>query len=294
MKIHNVEQGTEAWAKLRRAIPTASSADRLVTAVKGEPSKAMRDYACELLAAEMLPIEYWYASEDFRTFQSEAMAHGTNTEREARDYFALETGLEVQQVGFVTTDCGRAGCSPDGIVGDNALLELKCPQPKTHVRYLLDACLPSEYKPQVHFSMVVTGFDHAHFMSYAPGLPPFRIFVPRDDYTSKVESALQEFWAMLDTFRKQLSGLAVVGDYAMFADDDPLKGFKAASPEDRIVDDEVVKFWRITIQHCDTPAKLGKLRSEYREPASGMSRATKAAIDVLFDEQEEKIVSVPH
>ncbi len=226
MKIHDVEQGTEAWAKLRRGIPTASNADRLVTPAKGEPSKSMRDYACECLAAEMLPIEYWYATADFQTFQSEAMAHGTNTEREARDYFALDTGLEVKQVGFITTDCGRAGCSPDGIVGSTALLELKCPQPKTHVRYLLDRVLPADYKPQVHFSMVVTGFDVAYFMSYAPGLPPFLIRVSRDDYTDKVQAALSAFWDMLDVSRMELSLQAPVGDYAMFAEDDPFKNFK--------------------------------------------------------------------
>jgi putative phage-type endonuclease len=202
MKIYeDLVQGTESWGEVRKGVATASNADRIITPAKGELSKSAHDYACEILAAQMLPATWWYATDDY---QSEAMAHGTNTEAEARAYFELETGKSVRQVGFIATDCGRAGCSPDGLVGEDELLELKCPQLKAQIKYLLDGKLPDAYNPQVHWQLVVTGFKACHFLSYAQGLPPLLLRVEPDEYTEKVRAAMQKFFELLAELRAKL------------------------------------------------------------------------------------------
>lgn len=195
-------QGTEEWAEARRGKPTASCADQIITPAKGNISTAADDYACQLLAETILPAHYWFGED----FQNSAMANGTNTEREARDYFELQRGVDVQQVGFVTTDDGRFGASPDGLIGESEGLELKCPKHKTHIRYLIDGVLPVKYKPQVHWSMVVTGRKQWSFMSYAVGLPPLIVLVETDEYTVKVAEAMEQFWKLFADMRAKLIG----------------------------------------------------------------------------------------
>ena len=121
------------------------------------------------------------------------MQRGVELEFEARAFFTLETGLSVDQVGFITNDAGSAGCSPDGLIAETAGLEIKCPKASTHFKYLRAGDLPAFYKPQVHFSMAITGFTQWWFMSYFPGLDPLILTVERDDYTAAIESALATF-----------------------------------------------------------------------------------------------------
>lgn len=204
MKIIQCEQYTKEWAEARRGVATASSADRIITAAKGELSKQAESYACELVAWHLIPNYMWLDGGDF---QSEAMANGTRTEKEARAFFELETGLTVREVGFIKSDCGRAGCSPDGLVGEGEsleLLELKCPLHKTQVRYLADGVLPVEYKPQVHWALAVTGCRACHFMSYAPGLPPLVLRIEPDEYTKRVEKLMGDFWKIVDSITEKV------------------------------------------------------------------------------------------
>lgn len=194
------EQGTEPWAEARRGIPTASNADRLITPKTGELSAQATDYACELIAQAMLPPHYWKTDEH----PSRAMENGIKTEREARNYFELQRGCDVREVGFVLTDDKRFGCSPDGLIDPEEGLELKCPEHKKQIRYLIDNKLPDAYRPQVHFSMVVTKRPHWWFMSYAIGLKPLLIRVDVDDYTRKVAEAMEAFWKMLADLRAKI------------------------------------------------------------------------------------------
>jgi hypothetical protein len=202
MKIVDCIQGTEQWAEARRGIATASCADQIITPAKGELSKQADDYCCQLLAESILPPHYWLGDD----FQNSAMANGTNTEREARDYFEMQRNLDVEQVGFVKTDDGRFGASPDGLIGEHEGLELKCPKHKTHIRYLIDGVLPVKYKPQIHWSMIVTGRNTWNFMSYAVGLPPLIVRVESDEYTVKVAEAMEQFWKMFTELRAALAG----------------------------------------------------------------------------------------
>ncbi len=82
-------------------------------------------------------------------------------EAEAVAWYELQRDVTVQRVGFVLRDNEKVGASPDGLVGEDGGLELKCPLPKTQVARLLDGELPAEYRPQVHGALLVTGRQHA-------------------------------------------------------------------------------------------------------------------------------------
>jgi hypothetical protein len=211
MRVIKAEQYSAEWWEARFGVPSASNAGRIFTAKTMKPSAQAYDYACELIAETLCPPIPQYIVKDY---ESLAMRKGTECEPEARRWFAFEKGFEVKEVGFCISDCGRRGCSPDGLCSDGGGLELKCPLPKTHVAYLLDGKLPDAYVGQVHMSMIVTGYDHWWFQSYCSGFPAFLLRVERDDYTAKLEAALDEFWdtyqLMLADVRERLAPLAAV------------------------------------------------------------------------------------
>jgi hypothetical protein len=102
------------------------------------------------------------------------MARGHLLEPFARDLYA-EHFDPVAECGFVSlaTPAGTLGYSPDGLIGDDGLIEIKCPQPKTHLRSLLTGEVPAEYYPQVQTGLAVAGRRWCDYISYSPGLPLF-------------------------------------------------------------------------------------------------------------------------
>lgn len=190
MKEFTVEQRSGAWYDVRRGIPTCSRFDKILTAVRGEPSKAQEILICELLAESILPPEAGL----IRGHMTAEMEHGMILESEARCRYELEFATEpVVEAGFVLADCGLYGGSPDALVGDSGGVEIKCPAPATHIGYVRDGSLPNEYKTQVHGYMVVTGRAWWDFFSYARNLPVFRLRVHRDEYTAKLKAELHRF-----------------------------------------------------------------------------------------------------
>jgi dihydrofolate reductase len=102
--------------------------------------------------------------------------------------YELETDHEVTEVGFCMHDTLRCGVSPDGLIGDDGGIEIKCPKPSTHVKYLRKGTLPSEYKAQVMGCLWITGRQWWDFMSYHPQMPNLLIRVHRDDeYINQLE-----------------------------------------------------------------------------------------------------------
>lgn len=189
MRIVTASQRTPEWLQAKKGIPSASNFDRILTAKTGKPSAQADEYINELIAeslTDMLP-------ERAEFIGTRAMQYGAETEAEACRWFSMQMNADVQQVGFCLSDCGRWGCSPDGLLGDDAGLELKCPLGKTQVRYLQDAVLPAEYKPQVHGALIVTGRSHWYFCSYCIGLPALLVRVEPDQYTDRLRAALVEF-----------------------------------------------------------------------------------------------------
>lgn len=195
MKTHNCEQGSDEWLQLRAGVVTASEADALVSPTfKQRDSKGVESYLAKKLAEKWLggPLPS-------DAIQTMPMEFGSILEQEARPFFTFATGKEVQTVGFITDEAGRCGCSPDGLLGDDAGLEIKCPAPNTHLRYLLDGVLPADYAVQVHFSMFITGRPQWVFMSYRRGMPPFILTVQRDDaIQATIKAAVDAFLKRLD------------------------------------------------------------------------------------------------
>src|SRR5262249_4377321 len=125
-------------------------------------------------------------------------------EPEARRYYEFETGSDVREVGFCMSDCGRFGCSPDGLVGDDGGLELKHPKAATQIKYLDAGVVPPKYLPQVHFSLFVTRREWWDFMSYYPGLRPLLVRTVPDERTVKMAEAMEKLWVMLTKLRDKI------------------------------------------------------------------------------------------
>jgi YqaJ-like recombinase protein len=191
MKVFDFEQYSADWWSIRRGVPTSSCADQLITPSKGEPSKSAVGYAHQLIA-DTFDGDYGVVSE----FATAAMRNGSVKEPESRRYYEFERDCEVREVGFCLDDAGQFGCSPDSLVGDDGLLELKNPNAKTHVSYLLKGGLPDDYKPQCHFQLIVTGRAWCDFMSYRAGFPKLLVRVEPDAFTEKLRAAMREFWPM--------------------------------------------------------------------------------------------------
>jgi hypothetical protein len=149
MIIIDCEQGTEEWFKARLGIPSASNFNKIITPAKLEPSRSADGYINKLVAE-------WLTGKPEETFQSEAMANGVITEEEARDFYAFKFDSDIKQVGFCLEDAKRFGCSPDGLIGDDGGLEIKCPTAGVHLGYLLANKVPLEYKLQVIGSLLTT------------------------------------------------------------------------------------------------------------------------------------------
>ena len=191
MKVFRFPQYSADWWSTRKGVPTASNFGRIFTAKTMKPSASQEDYIAELIADRVDTTPPDFIVRDV----TPEMAYGLETESEARAFYAMDRDVEVDEVGFCTTDDGRFGCSPDGLVGEDGGLELKCPQLKTQVKYLLAGTLPDEYRAQVHGSLIVTGRAWWEFLSYAPGLPPLLLRVEPDEYTKALAAAIEPFWA---------------------------------------------------------------------------------------------------
>lgn len=188
MKILECAQYSPEYWSARCGVPSASNFDRIVDA-SGKPSKQRQKYLYQL-AGERITCK---AEE---TYQNAAMLRGLELEAEARSFYELTNDVTVQQVGFCMNEI--AGCSPDGLVGEDGGLEIKCPLMYNHVGYLLDGSFPTQYFQQVQGSLLVTGRKWWDFLSYYPGLKPLVIRVTPD---RKFQEILK---VELDAFCKSL------------------------------------------------------------------------------------------
>ena len=174
MIILNVKQGSEAWLEARCGIATASNFGSIVTRT-GKLSASRDGYLAKLVA------EYFGGPGDY--FESDWMERGKMLEAEAFDYYALVEKALPERVGFVYRDEGRmCGASPDGLVGDKGLLELKCPSLETHLQYLARDVCPRDYFAQVQGQIWCSNGERewCDFMSYYPGMPSLIVRVEPD------------------------------------------------------------------------------------------------------------------
>lgn len=189
MKIHDVEQNSEAWYHLRAGTPTASQWNKLLTPAKLEPSRSRFAYTYEL-AGETLagePLE--------RSGGSSWTERGHHLEPEAREEYRAIANMPVDQVGFVTRDLDTAwndgghsiGASPDALVGTTGLLEIKCLAFQNHLsmvdEFMQTGDFPHEFRIQVQGQIYVTGRAWCDLWLYHPHpkIPNVRIHAERDD-----------------------------------------------------------------------------------------------------------------
>lgn len=176
MIIHNCEQNSDEWFALRAGLPTASSFDKLVTGT-GKASAQISGYAATL-AAELYagrPLERWEGNR--------ATERGHEVEPEARAAYAFIHEVEPVQVGLVVNH--GAGCSPDSLIGDAGLLEIKSQMAKGHVETLAyhrkSGKVPPSYMPQLQGQLLVCEREWVDIMFYHPDLPGLTIKVYRDE-----------------------------------------------------------------------------------------------------------------
>lgn len=168
------------WAYLHIGVVSAGEADNLLTPkFKEKEGKAVHSYLCRK-AAEM------YRGKPLcdlspKGASSWQIDQGILLEDDAIPYLAFTHDWEIKRGIFCTTDDGLAGCTPDGLVGEDFGLEIKCPEPQKHVAYLLAGEVPDEYAPQVAFSLYVTGRKEWKFVSFRKHFPTLIVTVQRDE-----------------------------------------------------------------------------------------------------------------
>ena len=205
-------QKDDVWWSVRRGVPTASEAGRILTPKTMKYASAAKKYITDL-AAEIYRLDPKIIVEKPI---SRDMQFGVDCEPEARAWFASETGLNVREVGFCMTDDERFGCSPDGLIDDDGCLELKCPKLETLSAWLLDdgdLCDPSgvpyEHLCQVHDELIVTNRKYCSFVAYSPGLHPLHVRVTPNEFTDKLREAKELLWA---NFMKAIDKLYAIGN----------------------------------------------------------------------------------
>lgn len=192
-----LEQGTDDWLRARCGIPTASNFDQIITPT-GKPSSSADRFMNTLLAE-------WVTGLPGGMEPTTWMQRGTELEPEARAFYELDRDADVEQVGFITRDDGMIGCSPDGLVDDSGMVELKVPSPGVHVEYLLSQQLPGKYRPQVQGQLLIAEREWVDFMSYSPDMPPVIVRVNRDEaFIQSLSSFLSAFVDKITDKREKL------------------------------------------------------------------------------------------
>lgn len=195
-----IEQNSPEWEKVKVGIPSASGFNKIIK-INGGLSDQRKKYLYQLVGEKITG----YKEE---TYSGSYMQAGLELEDEARTLFEMMTDKEVNQVGFCYHDeAKKFGCSPDGLIGKDEGLEIKCVKLSTQVEYLLSGKLPTKYFQQVQGSLFVTGRQQWHFFTYCAGIKPFHIIVERDEiFIAKLSKALDDFVVELDETYEILKG----------------------------------------------------------------------------------------
>lgn len=196
----DIEQRSEEWFNQRLGIPTASNYSQLITS-KGEPSRQARTYIDKLIAQRL-------TGKRESSFTTEHIERGIEMEPRAVAWYEFERDVEVVETGFHRHPELDTGCSPDGLVGEDGLLEIKCPAPHTHVKYLRAEKVPTEYYPQVQGQIWVMGREWCDFLSFHPEMPKLLIRVERDEqFIAALEEQVTKACEIIDKETNQLKGM---------------------------------------------------------------------------------------
>ncbi len=199
------DQRSPEWFADRCGCVTASSVANVLAKIKTGEAADRRNYRARLVVERLTgnPVE---------TFSNGAMQRGVELEPMARLAYEVKTGNWVIESGFWKD--GWLGASPDGLIDDDGLLEIKCPSLATHLDYLKSG-FPSGYQPQVQMQMWVTNRQWCDFVSYAPEYPEhLKLFIVRvkrdDEYIKTMESELTKFLAEVEMELETLGKIAAL------------------------------------------------------------------------------------
>lgn len=188
-----MEQRSEEWFSARLGRVTASKINDVMATLKnGGEAAGRKNYRTQLVVERLtgLPTE---------TYCNGAMQWGTDQEPFARQAYEFVEGVDVVEVGFIHhPDIPMSGASPDGMVGDDGMLEIKCPNTATHLDWLLAGSVPSEHVKQMQWQMECAGRSWCDFVSYDPRLPVdlqlFKVRCHRDEaLAATIRAAVVKF-----------------------------------------------------------------------------------------------------
>lgn len=192
-----IEQGSPEWFEQRRGKVTASRIADIMAKTKSGYSTSRQNYLMQLLCERLTgKVE--------ESFKSAAMQRGNDLEPEARNWYQLETGEIVEQVSFIDhPNINDAGASPDGLVGTEGLIEIKCPNTATHIETLRSKKPSDRYYKQMQWQMACTGRKWCDFVSFDNRLPDnLAYFCVRID---RNEEAIAEIEAEVNKFLEELA-----------------------------------------------------------------------------------------
>jgi putative phage-type endonuclease len=196
-----MEQRSEEWFQARLGKVTASRVADVLAKIKSGESASRRNYKIQLVSERL-------TGERQESYINQAMQDGIDREVFARDRYIQQFG-EVEEVGFVKHPTLEAGASPDGMVGDDGIIEIKCPMGSTHTETLMTQDVPSRYIPQIQFQLLVTGRKWCDFVSYNPMFPEhLQVFVKRVEadpmYQKELELEVKQFLSEVDNVINKL------------------------------------------------------------------------------------------
>lgn len=188
----DVIQGSSEWHAIRSGKVTASRVADVIAKTKSGPAASRKNYLAELVLERL-------TGQKADGFTNSAMQWGIDTEPQARLAYEFHRNLDVVQVGFIShPSIADTGASPDGLVHDNGLVEIKCPLPATHMETLASGTVPSKYLTQMMWQMACTGREWCDFVSFDPRFPAhMQFFVDRvkrdDDMIRDLETEVAAF-----------------------------------------------------------------------------------------------------
>lgn len=198
-----IEQGSEQWLQMRVGKLTAS---RMADVLASNTTAARRNYLAQLVAERLTGAVG-------ESFSNAAMAWGTEHEPLARAEYEILTDSSVDQVSFVDhPSIAWCGASPDGLIGDDGLIEIKAPNTATHIDYLLGQKPPAKYVPQMALQLACTGRQWCDFVSYDCRLPEeYRLFVvrytPEPAYLETIDKEARAFLQEVAETIERLNGI---------------------------------------------------------------------------------------
>lgn len=199
LEICECEQGTPEWHAFRLGIPTASCFSDLLASGKGGSESATRTTYMEKLIGERI------SGSPMWSYSNEHMERGHEMEDEARKLYEMVADCTTQRVGFMRRNDLQCGASPDSLVGDDGLLEIKTKLPHLQVKALRrltkfkgNRRVPPEHADQLQGQLLVSGRQWVDFVSYWPGMPLFCVRVTRDEgRIAELETGIRAFNAEL-------------------------------------------------------------------------------------------------